>query len=169
MFDYCNPRCSCAPRVKECRELEGRYSANFTPRVSTTEPNECKSLVKELEKSISQKDFALQVKKASKHHQHLCNIAVSVGWEKLWDHSLDHGITCVTSLKNLVRIFIYPNHAARKCPLCENDDNLQFDALVEHIMAYHTSSGDFWDILLNSLIELDPSCFRHLLCLYKLF
>ena len=64
--------------VKECRELEGRYSVNFTSRVLTTEPNECKSLVKELEKSISQNDFALQVKKASKHHQHLCNIAVQL-------------------------------------------------------------------------------------------
>ena len=118
---------------------------------------------------LSQKYFALQVKKASKHHQHLCNITVSVGWEKLWDHSLDHGIMCYKPYEPIVRILTYQQHAARICPLCEDDDDLQFDALVEHIMAYHTSSGDSWDVLLNSLIELDPSCFRHLLCLYKLF
>ena len=43
---------------------------------------------------------------------------------------------------------MYPNDAARKCPLCEDIDDLQFDSLVEHTMAYHKRSGDSWDILL---------------------
>ena len=59
--------------INECRELEGRYSLDYTSRLLTaTTPDKCESLVKELEKTIFKKDFALQVTNASQYHQHLC-------------------------------------------------------------------------------------------------
>ena len=51
--------------------------------------------------------------------KHLCKIADTVGWKKLWDHALDHGEACITSLRNLVRVVSYPKHAISSCPLCE--------------------------------------------------
>ena len=115
--------------VKECREPEGRYSFYYTSRLLTIEPGESEESMSEIEKTIFKQDHFLQVKNVSQHHQHLCKIADSVRWRRLWDHSLEQGKTCVTSLVNLVRILTYPNHAAKKCPLCE-DDELQFESLI---------------------------------------
>ena len=152
--------------VKECRDLEEKYCSDYTSKLLTVAPEECRSLMREAEKEIHEKDHLLQIEKASQQHPDLCKLAASAGWRRLWDHSLDHGKTGVTSLKNLVRILTYPKHATRQCPLCEGDE---FDSLLEHVVSHHTSSSDSWDVLLNSLADLDPSCFRHLSCLYKLF
>ena len=125
------------------------------------------SLIKEAEKEICGKDHLLQIEKASQQYTDICSkLATSTGWRRLWDHSLDHGRTCVTSLKNLVRILTYPKHATRQCPLCEG---IEFDSLLEHVMSDHTSSSNSWDVLQNSLTDLDPSCFSHFSCFYKLF
>ena len=111
----------------------------------------------------------LQGDKVSQNHHDLRKLADTVGWKKLWDHCLDQGETCVASLVNLVRILSYPQHATRSCPLCESDSELQIVSLADHIISQHTSSSDSWNTLLNSLCELEPKCFTHLLCLYKLF
>ena len=95
------------------------------------------------------------------------SIADTVGWKKLWDHALDHGEACITSLRNLVRVVSYPKHAISSCPLCEVSE---LDVpLPGHIIEKHTNSTESWDTLFNSLLNLNSSCFSHLLCLFNLF
>ena len=112
---------------------------------------------------IVKKDKALQLKKASKFC-HLNAIADSVGWRKLWDLALDHGPSGIKSVKNLVRIISYPNHATNKCPKCEIAE-LDPLSLPAHIIDEHTNSESSWDALLNSLVSMDPTFFTHVLCL----
>ena len=151
--------------VKECRELEGRYGSNYTSKILS----DSGTPVVEIENTIYRRDQVLQGDKVSQNHHDLRKLADTVGWKKLWDHCLDQGETCVASLVNLVRILSYPQHATRSCPLCESDSELQIVSLADHIISQHTSSSDSWNTLLNSLCELEPKCFTHLLCLYKLF
>ena len=113
---------------------------------------------------IVKEDKALQLKKASKFC-HLNAIADSVGWRKLWDLALDHGPSGIHSVKNLVRIISYPNHATNKCPKCEIAE-LDPLSLPAHIIDEHTNSES---ALLNSLVSMDPTFFTHVLCLLNVF
>ena len=93
--------------------------------------------IKDLVQAIRGKDLALQLQTAS-NAKHLCKIADTVGWKKLWDHALDHGEACITSLRNLVRVVSYPKHAISSCPLCEVSE---LDVpLPGHIIEKHTNS-----------------------------
>ena len=71
-------------------------------------------VLREAEKHITKKDQALLLAEVSKYH-HLHMIAQVIGWRKLWDHALDHGLHVV---KGLLRVIAYPHHATKKCPLC---------------------------------------------------
>ena len=121
----------------------------------------------EAEDHIQKEDKALQLKKTSKFN-HLTTIAELVGWRKLWDSALDHGPSCVKSLKSLVRIISYPDHATSKCPKCDVAV-LDLPSLPEHIIDGHTNSDSSWDTLINSLVRMDPSFFSHVLCLINVF
>ena len=90
-----------------------RFSAFINPRRACAE-----RVTEDLVQAIRGKDLALQLQTAS-NAKHLCKIADTVGWKKLWDHALDHGEACITSLRNLVRVVSYPKHAISSCPLCE--------------------------------------------------
>ena len=151
--------------VKECRELEGRFGTHYTSEVLTSPPDKMNSMLREMESEIYKKDHVLQVTKATHHHD-LCKLA-DTGWKKLWDHSLDHGKICVTSLMNLVRILSYPKHATKPCPLCECDSEME--SLVKHTMSRHLSSSESWDTLLEALCNLEPECFTTVLCFHKVF
>ena len=153
--------------VKECRELEGRrYGVDFTSKILTSDPEERRPIIKDFMQAIYVKDLALQLRTASEA-EHLCKIADAVGWKKLWDHALDHVEACITSLRNLVRIVSYPKHAISPCPLCEATE---LDVpLPAHIVGKHKNSFESWDTLFNSLLNLNSSCFSHLLCLFNLF
>ena len=98
-------------------------------------------VLKEAEDYIVKEDKALQLNKASKFC-HLNAIADSVGWRKLWDLALDHGPSGIQSVKNLVRIISYPNHATNKCPKCEIAE-LDPLSLPAHIIDEHTNSGSY--------------------------
>ena len=110
-------------------------------------------VLKEAEDYIVKEDFC-----------HLNAIADSVGWRKLWDLALDHGPSGIKSVKNLVRIISYPNHATNKCPKCEIAE-LDPLSLPAHIIDEHTNSESSWDALLNSVVSMDPTFFTHVLCL----
>ena len=98
--------------VKECRDLEGRYRSDFTSQIlNATNFTASSYALKVVEDHIVKEDKILQLKKTSQFC-HLNVIADSVGWRKLWDLALDHGSSGVKSVKNLVRIISYPNHAS---------------------------------------------------------
>ena len=80
------------------RALQGEL---YTSKILTTELEDRHPFIKEIIQIINKKDLAHQLKSAS-NLEHLCRIAETVGWKKLWDHVLYHGEACVTSLKNLV-------------------------------------------------------------------
>ena len=88
------------------------------------------------EDHIVKEDKILQLKKTSQFCP-LNAIADSVGWRKLWDLALDRGSSGIKSVKNLVRIISYPNHASTKCPKC---DIAELDplSLPAHIIEEHT-------------------------------
>ena len=154
--------------VRECRELEGKYKSDFTSQIlSASDPTTGLCVLKEAEDHIQKEDKALQLKKTSKFN-HLTTIAELVGWRKLWDSALDHGPSCVKSLKNLVRIISYPDHATSECPKCDVAV-LDLPSLPEHIIDGHTNSDSSWDTLINSLVRMDPSFFSHVLCLINVF
>ena len=154
--------------VKECRDLEERYGSDFTSQIlNATDFTASSYVLKEAEDYIVKEDKALQLKKASKFC-HLTAIADSVGWRKLWDLALDHEPSGIQSVKNLVRIISYPNHATNKCPKCEIAE-LDPLSLPAHIIDEHTNSGSSWDALLNSLVSMDPTFFTHVLCLLNVF
>ena len=112
-------------------------------------------------------EATLQLQKTSQF-SHLNAIAQSVGWRKLWDQALDHGPSCVKSVKNLVRIISYPDYATSGCPRCEITE-LDPPSLPAHIMVKHTNSDSSWDSLINSLVDMDPTFFSHVLCLLNMF
>ena len=66
--------------------------------------------------------------------------------EKVVGSALDHGPSCVESVKNLVRVISYPDHATAKCPKC---DIAELDSLElpDHIILKHTNSVSSFDIL----------------------
>ena len=103
---------------------------------------------------------------AASDMEHLCKIAVEVRWwgKKLLDLALDHGVACISSLRNLVWVIRHPKHAPSPCPICDTRVSLP-----QHVMEKHTYSTESWDTLLNSLLELDPSLYGTLLCFMKLF
>ena len=93
----------------------------------------------------------------------LHKIAECIGWKKLWDNALDHGLPAIKSTNNLVRVITYPEHSSRKCPLCDTE-NLEEPTLVEHVITYHTKSHTpgalfYRDIVCHSLLQ---SCFMPL-------
>ena len=75
-------------------------------------------IVREAQDHIIKKDQALLLTKASNYH-HLHKIAECVGWKKLWDHALVHGLSVLKGVKNLVGVINYPDYATSKCPLCD--------------------------------------------------
>ena len=85
--------------MKECRDLEEKYCSNYTSKLLTVAPEECRSVMGEAEKEIHEKDHLLQIEKASQQHPDLCILAALAGRRRIWDHSLDHGMTGVTSPK----------------------------------------------------------------------
>ena len=100
--------------VKECRYLEERYRSDFTSQIlNATNFTASSYALKVAKDHIVKEDKILQLKKTSQFC-HLNAIADSVGWRKLWDLALDHGPSGVKSVKNLVRIISYPNHASTK-------------------------------------------------------
>ena len=117
-------------------------------KILTTELEDRQPIIKEIIQIIYKKDLAHQLKSAS-NLERLCRIAETVGWKKLWDHVLDHGEACVTSLKNLVRVMCHPLHASHPCPLCEITE------LKEVLPVHDTNSNESWDTLFNSF-ELRP-------------
>ena len=112
---------------------------------------------------IYKKDLALQLQLASNLEQ-LCRITGTVRWKKLWDQVLDHGEACTTSLKTLVQVMSHPLHASRSCPLCEITELKE--TLLVHVINEHTNSNESWDTLCTSLLNLDPSIYRHVLMYY---
>ena len=123
-------------------------------------------IIKEMEKAVHKEDLALQLQSASEY-KHLYKITNSVGWKKLWDHTLDHGEACVTALKNLVRIVSHPSYACSPCPLC-NVTGLN-ESLPTHVINEHTNSNESWDTLFNSILNLNSSLYSHILCFYNIF
>ena len=75
-------------------------------------------IIREAQECIIKEDQTLLVNKVL-NYPFLYDIAASVGWKKLWDHALDHSSTVIKSMKNLVRVITYPDHAVSKCPLCD--------------------------------------------------
>ena len=125
--------------VRECRELEERYSSNFTTQIlEVAEHLDSACVLREAEKYIIKKDQALLLAEVSQYH-HLHMIAQAIGWRELWDDTLDHGLYVIKGIKNLLRVIAYPDHAAKKCPLC---DTKEFDpqCLPKHFVTEHTKS-----------------------------
>ena len=94
---------------------------------------------------------------------HLQRVAKDIGWRKLWDHAMDHGIHVVKGIKNLLRMIAYSDHATKKCPLCDTTE-LNLQCLPEHFISEHTNSEGNWETQLNSLVTMDPSFYCHVLC-----
>ena len=90
----------------------------------------------------------IKLKKTSSF-RHLNLISESVGWKELWDSALDHGPSCVESVKTLVGVISYPDHATSKCPKCDIAE-LDSLALPDHIILNHTNSLSSFAIHLNS-------------------
>ena len=153
--------------VRECRELEERYKTNFTSAILSATDQDGLDIIRTAQKSINKIDQSLLLQKISKYPS-LHKIAECIGWKKLWDNALDHGLPAIKSTKNLVRVITYPEHSSRKCPLCDTE-NLEEPTLVEHVITYHTKSDTPWSSLLETLCAMDHHCFSHVLCLLHIF
>ena len=153
--------------VRECRELEERYKTNFTSAILSATDQDGLDIIRTAQKSINKIDQSLLLQKISKYPS-LHKIAECIGWKKLWDNALDHGLPAIKSMKNLVRVITYPEHSSRKCPLCDTE-NLEEPTLVEHVITYHTKSDTPWSSLLETLCAMDHHCFSHVLCLLHIF
>ena len=155
--------------VKECRELEERYKSSFTSQILNVEESaDSLIVVTEAQEYIIKEDQTLLLNKVS-NYPFLYDIAASVGWKKLWYHELDHGSSVIKGMKNLVRVIIYPDYAARKCQLCDIS-KLDQITLVEHFTDEHTKSDSPWTTLIGSLTTImDPSCYSHVLCFLNTF
>ena len=154
--------------VKECRELEERYKSSFTSQIlKIKEPADGLDVIRKAKEHITREDRALLLNKVS-NYPFLHQIAVSIGWKKLWDHALDHGSSVTKGLKNLVRVITYPDHAMSKCPLCDTP-KLDQATLAEHFIDEHTKSDTPWNTLFDSLTTMDPSFYNHVLCFLNTF
>lgn len=153
--------------VRECRELELRYSSNFTSAILCADGLDGSTVIKHAQKSIIKKDQQLLLQKASRY-PFIIQIAKKVGWKRLWDEALDHGPSVIKSLKNLIRVITYPDHSSAMCPLCDMQI-LEQPSLIDHVLENHTKSDSPWSLLLDSLCVLDPQCFSHVLCLLHIF
>ena len=153
--------------VRECRELEERYKSNFTTQVlEATEYQEGVCILKEAEELMTKKDHELSLAKVEKYH-YIHKISTEVGWTRFWDHAIDYGLPAVKSIKNLLRVLAHPDHAKKMCPLCDTEEPDQ--SLPEHFITSHTNSDGTWDTLFNSLIDMDPSFYSHILCFLNVF
>ena len=101
--------------VRECREMEEAYGTHYTEAVLRAEegdgphPHEMK---KEIMKLQLDKEMRLACCSQNDKAPVVADIARVVGWEKLWDASLDEGPRCVRQLKRLVK---------SACHRCFND------------------------------------------------
>ena len=124
--------------VRECRELEERYSSNFTTEILiTSEPEDKADTIEEAERTITKKDQALLLNQGSKYY-YLHLIAESIGWRRLQDLTLDYGPSAITSMTNFVRVLTYPDYAEHICPICDVQELDLF--LPEHVLSCHTNS-----------------------------
>ena len=98
------------------------------------------------------------------NYQYLHKIAECVGWKRLWDNALDHSPSVIKSIKNLVRVITYPDHATNKCPLCDIPE-LSQATLAEHFIIEPTKSDSSWNTLIDSLTTMDPS-FSDMFCAF---
>ena len=85
-------------------------------------------------------------------YYHLHMISQAIGWRKLWDDALDHGLYVVKGIKNLLRVIAYPDHAAKKCPLCDTKE-LDPQCLPDHFVTEHTKSEGSWNIQSVELLD----------------
>ena len=139
--------------------------SNFTSQILSAEGYAGGlEIITNAQRYINKKDQALLLTKVSSY-QYLHKIAECVGWKKLWDHALDHGLAVIQSMKNFVRVITYPDYATFKCPLCDIPD-LDQVPLAEHLIINHTKSDNSWSTLFDSLITMDPSFFNHILCFF---
>ena len=153
--------------VRECRELEQRYMSNFTSAILHAQEEDGLDIIRNAGKSILKIDQSLLLQKTS-DYPFLIQITKGVGWKRLWDDALDHGPPVIKGLKNLVRVITYPSYSLTTCPLCDIQI-LDQPTLIEHIIKSHTNSESSWCSLLDSLCDMDPNCFNHVLCLLHIF
>ena len=147
--------------VRECHDLEIGYQSDFVS-MDAGDPDVNKCAVKDAEQAILELDRA---PKATKYcYLHL--VADRVGW-KNWDCVLDYGPDTIKSVKHFLRIIPYPHYASHKFPLCEV---LELESpLPAHILNNHVKSRGTWDELMDSLLNLDPSFFSHVLVFLHVF
>ena len=69
-------------------------------------------------------------------YQHIHKITTEIGWKNLWDQAIDLGLPVVKSIKNLLRVLTYPDHAKTKCPLCNTEEPDL--CLLKHFITEHT-------------------------------
>ena len=126
-------------------------------------------VVREAQEYIIKEDQTLLLNKVS-NYPFLYHIALSVAWKRLWDHALDHGSSVIKSMKSLVRVITYPDHAGSKCPPCDilrlNQITPAEHFIDEHV---HTKSDIPWITSIGSLTTMDPSCYNHVLCFLNTF
>ena len=115
--------------VRECRELEQRYSSNFTTQILLAAETHDGSCIG----SGSTSSWGVAVRPSPESRQ---------GHRKLWDH----GIHIVKGIKNLLRVIAYPDHATKKCSLCDTTE-LNLQCLPEHFISEHTNSEGNWETL----------------------
>ena len=98
-------------------------------------------------------------------YQHLHKISQDIGWRKLWDHTLDHGLHVVKAIK---RVITYPWHATKSVhyvTLMFSTRKIHY--IPEHSVAEHTiSEGNCWTPwspwTVHSVVMLDA--FQMLFC-----
>ena len=59
-------------------------------------------MLRDMEKMIYVKDCILTLQVS--HFNVLVNVSNTVGWQKVWDLTLDFGPACIQSIRNLVRV-----------------------------------------------------------------
>ena len=106
-------------------------------------------IVKESQKYIIKEDQILLLNRVS-NYPFIYHIALCVGWKKIFDHASDHGSFAIKGMKNLVRDITYPDHATRKCSLCDIP-KLDQITLAEHFKMVSTpkeaANGLLWLVL----------------------
>jgi len=97
-------------------------------------------------KQIIEVDRSYQLKQALNHPSQtlVAQVAMSVGWMKVWDEALDRGPTGTLASLSILKLLCKTMFADRKCPveLC-NETIPSGHALNDHFLTQHTDLSSY--------------------------
>ena len=157
--------------VRECQELEDASMTGYTDRILRGE------IVgsREMAEDIRRNDRHQLLGRCEVKSPLIAQVAVEVGWSRLWDACLSLGRQHTAGLQKLSRLMGHHGRGQHPCPLCDLEGpQLQAASVLEHMVDHHRREINLdrdctEGVLMGRLIDLNISFlpkFRNLYVLY---